>query len=39
MTEVSIILKPIYRFALQTMDCFLYDRDLRHEKLIGNYFT
>ena len=31
MMEVPIIKKPVQWFSEQTMDWFLYDRDLRHE--------
>ena len=33
MTRVPIIKKPVHWFDLQIVDWFLYDRDLRHERV------
>ena len=39
MTEVSITWKPAYDLQSKSMGWFLYDRDLRHEGVIANYFV
>ena len=33
MTEVSILKKPVHWFAFKPLDWFLYDRNLRYERV------
>ena len=38
MNEVPVIKKPVHWFALQINEFFLYDNDLRHERINGKLY-